>query len=254
MLEQITDIINLVNEGALSYPITEGVVVCIPAYNEGNSISDVISHTQKYISQIIVCDDGSIDNTSNLIRDSGSILIKNNDKMGKGYTLRALFREAVKLDPDVIITLDGDNQHDPLDLPVFLNEVAKNDCDIVVGSRFVAGSNTDISRLRLFGLTVINTLQRILTGCAVKDSQSGFRAFTRKAFPVVLESKENGYSIESEQLFIAGSKGLRVKEVPITIRYKGLHSTSKKHFMLHGLELILYIVKYAYNNSFTKLM
>ena len=223
---------------------TRNVIACIPAYNEGESIFDVIKATENFVKKVLVCNDGSIDNTSEVVGKTQAILISQKKKMGKGFTLRTLFREAIKLDPEVIITLDADNQHNPSDIPVLLEEIMRNGSDIVVGSRFVKGAHTDIPRLRLFGLNVINFLQNALTNCSVKDSQSGFRAFTKDAFSVVLESREDGYSIESEQLFLAAEKGIKVSEVPITIRYKGLHSTSKKHFIVHGLELISYILRY----------
>src|SRR4030042_2245630 len=130
MVEQISEMVSATIQGSLSYPISSGVVVCIPAHNEGYSISDVISQSKKFILNIIVCDDGSLDNTSGLIRESGGVPISNQEKMGKGYTLRELFREALKLNPEVIITLDGDNQHSPSDITTPLAAVARNNCDI----------------------------------------------------------------------------------------------------------------------------
>ena len=229
---------------------TRNVIACIPAYNEEESIFDVIKATENFVKKVLVCNDGSIDNTSEVVKKTQATLLSQEKKMGKGFTLRTLFREAIKLDPEVIITLDADNQHNPSDIPVLLKEIMRNGSDIVVGSRFVKGAHTDISKWRLFGLNVINYLQNALTNCSVIDSQSGFRAFTKDAFSVVLESREDGYTIESEQLFLAAEKGIKVTEVPITVKYKGLHSTSKKNFIVHGLELVNYILRYYIKKRF----
>ena len=123
-----------------------------------------------------MCNDGSTDGTEAILAENGVYYINNGVKQGKGASIRHLFREAMKLDPEIIITMGADYQHDPSDIPKFVEEIRRNRSDIVVGSRFLPGSNTNISMFRLFGLTIINMLQRILLKCNVRDTQSGFRA------------------------------------------------------------------------------
>jgi glycosyltransferase involved in cell wall biosynthesis len=162
--------------------------------------------------------------------------------MGKGATLIDLFTAAKKYDPYIVITLDADGQHDPNDIPRILEPLKKGDADLVIGSRYIRGAKTDAPLYRRFGLKIINFLSRRMIKSNVKDTQSGFRAFTIKALKE-LHTESDGFGIESEQIILALKSGLRIREVPITIKYKGLPKTSKKHFLLHGGEIITTILK-----------
>jgi glycosyltransferase involved in cell wall biosynthesis len=87
------------------------IIACIPAYNEEKTIAKVIIKTQKYVDKVIVCDDGSKDMTSEIAERLGAIVIKHERNMGKGEALRNLFKKAIELNADIVITLDGDGQH-----------------------------------------------------------------------------------------------------------------------------------------------
>lgn len=227
----------------------EKVIVVIPAYNEETSIEKVVKETYAYVNLIIVCNDGSTDNTDYVLKNINVKHICNSEKKGKGASIRELFREAEKYDPDIIITMDADYQHDPSDIPKFIKEIRENGSSLVIGSRFVKGSETDISRLRLIGLILVNNLQRLLLKCKVRDIQSGYRAFSREAFFIVTEGREEGYNTESEQVFRAVKSGLGISEIPVRIRYEGL-ITSKKNFILHGFEVFFYILGYYFKDLF----
>jgi len=220
------------------------LIAVIPAFNEEASIGDLISFTKKYVDRIIVCNDGSEDMTAKIVSKLGVNIISHKKRKGKGNALRVLFKEAIKFDPDVIITLDADGQHIPSEIPKLINPIILGESDMVVGSRFLNGSETDISFLRNIGLRIINSLQKCFFPSQIYDAQSGFRAFSKIAFSVVLESYENNYGIESEQLIIALKNGIRVSEVPVNIKYCGLQNTSKKNFILHGIELVFMLFKH----------
>jgi hypothetical protein len=96
----------------------------------------------------------------------------------------------------------------------------------------------DAPLYRRFGLRMINFLTKKLSGSAVRDTQSGFRAFTFKALKELRDAESRGFGVESEQVALAVKKGLRVVEIPIRVRYKGLTKTSKKMPLLHGGEII----------------
>jgi len=223
--------------------IYKKIIAVIPAFNEAASIGNVILSTQKYVNHIIVCNDGSSDETGKIVLKYGVNLINNLKRMGKGYALRSLFKEAIKFDPDIIIAIDADGQHDPNEISKLIEPIMLNKSDMVIGSRFLKDSIMDISLLRNIGLHIINFFYNFLFNFQVKDTQSGFRAFSKKSFIVITESNENCYGIESEQLVIASKRGIRVTEVPVNIRYKNLHNTSKKNFVIHGFQIFLILLR-----------
>jgi glycosyltransferase involved in cell wall biosynthesis len=218
------------------------VVACIPAYNEHKSIADMVSRVSKLVDNVIVCDDGSKDTTGKIAEKCGAIVIKNPRNMGKGAALKNCLKLARKLSADVVVTLDADGQHDPGDIPKLFRPIMRGEADIVIGSRYLEGSSMDPPLYRRLGLSVINSLGQS-TMVAVKDTQSGFRAFNKKALELFADSEEEGFGVESEQLAIARRFDLRVQEVPTTVRYEGLENTSKKDPVTHGLELVTVALK-----------
>ena len=230
--------------------VTNNIIAVIPAYNEETSIENVILLTKKYVNHIIVCNDGSLDETADIVSKLGVMLINHKKRIGKGCALRALFKEAIKYDADIIITIDADGQHDPYQIPRLLKPILFGESDIVVGSRFLEDSYTDISFIRNIGLRSLHLLQSILFHTKVTDFQSGFRAFSKKSFITVLNSKEEGYGIESEQLIMASKYGMRLSEIPVSIKYNNLSNTSKRNFILHGLEIALTLLKLFFKKKF----
>jgi glycosyltransferase involved in cell wall biosynthesis len=214
------------------------VVAIIPAYDEESSIAKVILQTRQHVDDIVVCDDGSTDMTFMIAKALGVRVVRHTSNQGKGDALRTSSKEIIELNPDVIVTLDGDNQHDPNQIPLLVEPIEKGVCDVVVGSRYVDGAKTDAPLYRRFGLGVINFLYRKLGRVQIRDTQSGFRAYSKKAFEYLIQGDAKGYGIDSEQMFLASRNGLRVMEVPIDINYRGLVNTSKKSPLFHGIDLM----------------
>jgi glycosyltransferase involved in cell wall biosynthesis len=144
----------------------------------------------------------------------------------------------LKLNPDVVVTLDGDGQHDPDEIPVLLKPIEAGESDVVVGSRYVDGGKTNAPLYRRFGLRVINFLFKKVAGVKISDTQSGFRAYTQKAFRYMMNYTAKGYGVEGEQLAMAAKNGLRVTEVPVSVNYRGSMPTSKMSPLLHGVDLL----------------
>ncbi len=216
------------------------VIACISAYNEEKTIARVIIETQKHVDKVIVCDDGSTDLTGKIAERLGVEVIKHERNMGKGVALKDLFRAAKRYNPSIVVTLDADGQHDPNDIPRLLEPIERGEADFVIGSRFVKGAKTDAPLYRRFGLEIINFFSRKR---GVRDTQSGFRALTIKALEEVWDAESEGFGVESEQITLAVKRGLRVKELPIVVSYKGLPKTSKKAPILHGGEIIATMLK-----------
>ena len=195
------------------------VLVGIPAFNEEQSIGPIVLEAQRYADMVVVCDDGSSDLTASVARGHGACVIKHKRNLGKGAAIRSLFKKALDLDADVIVTLDGDGQHDPSEIPCLLRPIKDLDADIVVGSRFISRKN-GMPRYRSFGSKIINLIVNLhANGHFVLDTQSGFRAYNRKALGDI-EVKTEGMGVDSEILLKAYANEVRVQEIAISCRYR----------------------------------
>ena len=219
------------------------IVACIPAYNEERTIGGIILKTMRYVDRVVVCDDGSNDLTGDIAERLGAVLVRHERNRGKGAALRTAFNCAKNFEPDVVVMLDADGQHDPGNIPRLVDPILNGEGDIVIGSRYVEGSKMDGPLYRKLGLKFINSLSGRSGVLNVADAQSGFRAFSLSALDVVLDTEVTGYGADTEQLTLAFKKGLRIVEVPVNIQYGGLRKTSKKHPLFHGGELISTILR-----------
>ena len=214
------------------------VIAIIPAYNESRNIGKIIADTSKYVTIIIVVDDGSEDNTAELAMSKNTKVIRTRRNMGKGTALKRGLVECLKYNPDIIVTLDADGQHDPADIPKLLEPIKNGEADIVIGSRCDNNSLSEIPMVRGFGLSFINFINRSLMKSTIKDSQSGFRAYAKSILSMISNYNSTGYGVETEQLATAELYGFHIVEVPVTIRYRGLENTSKKNSILVGANII----------------
>jgi len=211
-------------------------VACIPAYNEERTIAMVVVECQAYVDKVIVCDDGSQDMTAEIARRLGAEVIRHDQNMGKGQALRSLFLAVKKLGSDVMITVDADAQHDPGEIPKLLAPLESGEADIVIGSRFLQSKGSVPQHRR-----VVNKLFNLMTLDGISDTQSGFRAYGKKAVQRILPA-EAGMGVDSEILMDAASDGLRIVEVPITVSY-GVGKTSKLNPAHHTLDVFFSIIK-----------
>jgi glycosyltransferase involved in cell wall biosynthesis len=214
------------------------IVACIPAYNEEMSIGGVIANVQRHVDTVVVCDDGSNDLTAQVAERMGAYVVHHTTNGGKGSALATLFRKAQDLHAGVVVTLDADGQHDADAIPHLIEPILQGHHDVVVGARW----NRDLPLYRRIGLGILNRLTGAVHPGFTQDTQSGFRAFSAKALPVVMEVASQQYGVETEQLARLADSGLNVGEVPVYIRYHGLSNTSKKHPFLHGLQLIRTVI------------
>jgi glycosyltransferase involved in cell wall biosynthesis len=199
--------------------------------------------TRRYVDKVIVCDDGSTDMTPYLAEAMGADLIRHKKNMGKGAALKSLFERAIELNPDVIITLDSDGQHDPHEIPKLAQPILTGQADVVIGSRYVEGSWSDTPLYRRMGLKIVNAISHHVEGINVRDTQSGFRAYSKNALSALLQCDSIGFGIETEQLKVLEKEKLKLIEVPISIHYDGLEKTSNKNSVTHGMELVAVAIR-----------
>lgn len=214
------------------------IVACIPAFNEERSIAKIIVQVKKYVNLVIVCDDGSDDLTYEISKQLGVVLVRNNVNVGKGAALKKTFLKAQEFNPDIVVMIDSDGQHNPHDIPKLINPILIGQADVVIGSRFIEGSKSLMPKYRHFFIKLIDWISPKGGQINVKDTQSGFRVFSQKALRDILKTEAKGYGVEIEQLSYFSKSGFKVVEVPTIIQYRGLESTSKTNFIAHGLDLI----------------
>jgi len=219
------------------------VVVGIPAYNEEYTIAKVVLKAQKYADKVVVCDDGSSDMTGEIAERLGAEVVRHEQNLGYGCAIRSLFRRARELGADVLVTLDGDGQHDPREIPRIVKPVVDGVADIAIGSRFVDERLAYIIPwYRRAGIRFITGLTNASAKYGVKDAQSGFRAYSRSSIEK-LDMLENGMGVSVEILLNAKKLGLRVKEVPATCRYDEDMKNSSQNPLSHGAEVVMSLVK-----------
>jgi glycosyltransferase involved in cell wall biosynthesis len=221
------------------------IIAVIPAYNESTNIGSVIAATSKFVNSIIVVDDGSIDKTKDVATTLNAIVIRNKRNMGKGFALKRGIIECLKYNPDVIITIDADGQHDPSDIPKLLEPIKSEDADVVIGSRYVKEALSDAPLYRKLGLNLLNSINSFIVKSSVKDGNSGFRAYSKDVLSTILKYDSVGYGVEVEQLAALEGAGFRIIEVPITVKYKGLINTSKQGPFSQGVHILSTLIRIA---------
>ena len=187
--------------------------------------------------EIIVVDDCSYDKSLEIAKKHNGQIYTLKRHLGKGYALRAGFAKAKG---DVIVTIDSDGSHRPEELPRVLAPILQDRADLVIGSRYLNQKNVAARKLNAFGVKLFNSFIELLTGVAITDSQSGYRAMKRE----VMKSqklKSGGYEIESEMLVKTAKKGFRITEVPISFEQR-TYGRSGVDPIVDGFKILISIV------------
>ena len=158
------------------------VVVGIPAFNEEKTIGHLVLAAQDYADAVIVCDDGSTDMTGRIAEGLGAVVVCHDRNSGYGAAVQSLFRRARELHADVLVTIDGDGQHDPSEIPSLVQPIVDGVSDVVVGSRFLdENGSAEMRGYRKLGVKAITKLVNGSAKNGVSDAQSGFRAYSKRA-------------------------------------------------------------------------
>ena len=223
------------------------IVAIIPAYNEEDALADVIAKTSQYVDEVIIVNDGSSDRTAEVAIEAGAKLIRHSTNLGKGEALKSGF-EAID-DDSIIVTIDGDGQHNPDEIPAIIKPIIEDGADLVNGSRYMNGPEENTPAYRRVGQRVLDIATNISAGIKVTDSQSGFRAFSPRT-KGVFRFKDTGFGIESEMLVDAAEAGLKIVEAPITVRYDLDGST--KDPVTHGVGVLIKITMDKIGRTFKR--
>jgi len=215
-------------------------LACIPAYNAEKTLGEIVEKSLHFVDKVIVCNDGSTDNTEKIAKEKGALVINHKKNLGYGAAIITLFEEAKKQNAEIMITLDGDGQHNPEQIPTLVSALTENNVDVVIGSRFL-DKNTNSPGYRKTGIKIITSASNFGTNFKVSDSQSGFRVYSKNAIDAIHPTEE-GMSVSTEILLKASNKGLSVAEVPITVSYEGETSTQKP--LQQGVSVLMNTLKF----------
>jgi glycosyltransferase involved in cell wall biosynthesis len=190
------------------------VVALIPAYNAEQFVGDVIRRARQHVA-VLAVNDGSRDGTLAALRATDATVIDQQPNQGKGVALQRGFRAAIEMGATAVIQLDADGQHDPGEIPLFLEQFRATGADLIIGERdysqmpFVRRMSNTVGR-RAFSWAV---------GRRIGDNQSGYRLLSRRLMEAVLDSGETGYEFEMDMIVIAVKRRWRIEGVPIRTIY-----------------------------------
>ena len=194
-------------------------IAAIPCHNEALTIGSVILKARKYVDEVLVVDDGSTDDTVEVATAAGAAVVSHGVNKGYGAAIRTCFNYARENNFDVMVILGGDGQHDPSYSPDFITAMKTNKADVVIGSRFLTKNKlSTIPKYRIVGMKVLNLFTRLVGNVKTTDSQSGYRAYSRKAIEKIkITNPDMGAG--SEILTQSKNYNLKLVEIPITVRY-----------------------------------
>ena len=199
---------------------SDKIIALIPAYNEQEYIAEVILSTTKYL-PVLVLDDGSTDDTAAIAASTGARVISQSPNRGKGTALQRGLSVCYQEGYQAVLTLDGDGQHDPEEIPKFLESYRNKQAQLIIGQR-------DYRQMPL-RRRIPNTLGKLLlswaAGQSIPDNQSGYRLIDRSIIPILLDhSEEGGFEFEVDMILLAIKHNLEMKWIPIKTIYRDEHS------------------------------
>lgn len=215
------------------------IACVIPAFNEEYTIRKVTKQASKFCKSVIVVDDGSFDRTANRALEGGAYVISHLINLGTGAAISTGIKIALDEGAKVIITMDGDGQHDPNDIPNLLEPILSGKADVTIGSRFLGNIECMPFHKRM-GNRILSIMNSILFNEKFTDTQSGFRAYSREVFSSVLHESSD-YSWASEMLIRIIRSKFKCIEVPIKTIY--IKERGRGTSIIDGLRIFLRILR-----------
>lgn len=219
--------------------------VIVPTYNEAKNIAELLKQIQSQNLEVIVVDDGSQDNTSKIAQDSGAVLLKNEINKGKGASLIKGFHYALSKNFDAVITMDGDGQHHPADIPYFIRLAEYSNSGIFIGNRMFKAKS--MPWLRLLTNQVMSWCISFVVKQRIPDTQCGFRLIKKKVLEKV-KLKTTKFETESEVLIKAARLGFKIESVPIKAVYAG--GKSQINPFIDTLRFIRFMVREIWTTQY----
>lgn len=219
--------------------------VVIPTYNEAKAVGGLVREVCSQNLGVIVIDDGSEDDTSRVAGESGAQVLRNQNNEGKGASLIKGFNYVLAEDFDVVITMDGDGQHEPSDIPYFMRLAEYSDSGIFIGNRMLKTSNMPL--VRFLTNKFMSWLISSVSGQKIPDTQCGFRLIKKDVLRK-LNLRTTKYETESELLIQASRLGFKIESVPIKTIYN--REKSRIHPVIDTLRFIRFMVRELWTTQY----
>ena len=202
-------------------PLADTVCAIVPAHEEERFIAGVVRGVRAHVEKVIVVDDHSLDETAAAAATAGATVIRHPQRLGKGAAIKTGLRRAAAEKYEYFLFLDGDGQHDPSEIPKFVDKVSQSKTDLVVGNRM--GNPVTMPWVRRWTNRFMSWQIGNLCRCKLPDSQCGFRIANRRMLSVLLQSSD-GFAFETECLLLAVRNGFSIDFVPIRTIYRAEQS------------------------------
>jgi len=189
------------------------IVALIPALDEEKTIGDVVRGALKYVDHVVVVDDLSEDDTAVVARKAGAQVISLKRRRRLGGVIRVGIEYMKKLDPDIMVMLDSDGQHEPSDIPRILNPILEGNANWVIGSRFLDSPLEASSKAKNIGRNLFSRISTFLGGQRITDAMSGFRALDRDSLQNLHLKFDYGYAPEMNVILC--QEGYRITDISI---------------------------------------
>ena len=216
--------------------IPTNTIVIIPTYNEEKTIFNVVSSVKKEhpFFDVVVIDDGSTDDTANYATQAGALVLSHPFNMGYGATIQTGYKYAHRQDYKHLVQLDGDGQHDTMEIKVLLDALNGDSCDIVLGSRYIVFGDYRASPYRYAGTILFRSLVRLFTKIKITDPTTGFQAMNRKVLRIFVQDLFPCDYPDADVIVLLSTLNIRIKEVPVRMYYnhkgKSMHSNPLNAF------------------------
>ncbi len=221
------------------------ICIVIPTYNEAKTIASIIRKIRHQELEVVVIDDGSLDNTYEIAKDNGAIVLRNENNEGKGASLIKGFHYAQDRDCDAVITMDGDGQHLPEEIPYFIRLAKYSNSGIFIGNRMFKIKNMPF--VRVFTNKLMSWLISFVAGQSIPDTQCGFRLIKKEVLEKI-NLKTSKYETESEIIIKASRLGFKIESVPIKSIYSG--EKSQINPVIDTLRFIKFIIRELWITKF----
>jgi len=211
--------------------------VVIPAFNEAETIKDIILEAKEYASNIIVVDDASTDDTFKIAKSAGAAVLRHIINRGQGAALRTGTKFALRNGADIIVHMDSDGQHQAKDILPIIEPLAREEVDIVLGSRFLSNTSQIPWSKRAIIIPLARIINWLISGLWLTDAHNGWRAMTRKAASLINIQQDRMAHNTDIPVQIA-KHNLKYKEVAVEIIYKKYGQG-----LSGGMEILLDLIK-----------
>lgn len=216
--------------------MTDNVYIIVPAYNEEAVIQSTLAGLQESFSNIIVVNDGSSDDTASIVGQLDVTLINHLINIGQGAALQTGITHALDCGADIIVSFDADGQHQVADVSAMIERIKQDDCDVLLGSRFL-GNTVGMSAGRKLLLKLAISFSNLTSRTKLTDAHNGLRVMKRNA-AACLGITQFGMAHASEIIQQFRAAGMRIKEHPVTIHYTE-YSISKGQRSLNAVNVLL---------------